>query len=60
MVSGFWTGISQSQVRTSESLRLAGMVIVGEGDATGSATGLLESVFAARAADRNTALAAKM
>jgi hypothetical protein len=36
------------------------MVIVGFGDGTGSATELLESVFAASAVDRNTALAAKM
>jgi hypothetical protein len=36
------------------------MVIVGEADGTGSAVELLESVFAASAADRNTALAAKM
>ncbi len=60
MVSGFWTGNSQSQVSTSESLRSAGMVIVGLGDGTSSAVELLESVFAASAADRNTALAAKM
>jgi hypothetical protein len=36
------------------------MVIVDVGDGTGSAVELLESVFAASAADRNTALAAKM
>ena len=60
MVSGFWTGTSQSQVWTSESLRSAGMVIVDVGDGTGSAVELLESVFAASAVDRNTALAAKM
>jgi hypothetical protein len=36
------------------------MVIVGEGDGTSSAVELLESVFAASAVDRNTALAAKM
>jgi hypothetical protein len=60
MVSGFWTGISQSQVRTSESLRSAGMVIVGEADGTGSAVELLERVFTASAADRNTTPAVSM
>ena len=57
--SGLYSGISQFQVSTSESLRVAGMA-TGVGIADALEVGILESVekkFTASAADRNTALA---
>jgi hypothetical protein len=56
--SGLYSGISQFQVRTSESLRVAGMA-TGVGVAVDFGVGVLGSVekkFTASAADRNTAL----
>ena len=56
--SGLNSGISQFQVRTSESLRVAGMA-TGVGVAVALDDGVLGSVekkFTASAADRNTAL----
>ena len=60
--SGLCSGISQFQVRTSESLRVAGMA-AGVGVAVALDVGVLGSVekkFTASAADRNTALAVNM
>ena len=56
--SGLNSGISQFQVSTSESLRVAGMA-TGVGVAVALDDGVLGSVekkFTASAADRNTAL----
>ena len=56
--SGLFSGISQFQVSTSESLRVAGMA-TGVGVAVALDDGVLGSVekkFTASAADRNTAL----
>ncbi len=56
--SGLFSGISQSQVSTSESLRVAGMA-TGVGVAVALDVGVLGSVekkFTASAADRNTTL----
>ncbi len=60
--SGLYSGISQFQVSTSESLRFDGMA-TGVGVAVvldGGTSGSVEKKFTASAADRNTALAVNM